>query len=339
MNRNVYTLLSAAILSSVLNVAQAETMEERKQRIMRKYMRERQDVLQSDFEVPNAIEEDARVVDSEGFKELATDFQREESVRRPQMVQPNQPVPVESRRNWWLETAEMQEDPFANPFSSKTDAEKGSADSWSPWGRREDSSIYGNAYGQQRDGRSGSQEEDFSVSGGASSQQWNRRGDTYPGSPSVYGRQNESSGAFSVSGMPYDGYSARRSPASLESDQRSLIYGRQQINTRRTDSGWGLESGGRYNSAPSAGLQQSRLLSPTDTQGWSSQTQPSGYTPYRNPYQVQGDEQRRYNGNLQPQQPQYSRPDNYQKWKDSNEAWDPTSGNSYLDELMRNERR
>jgi hypothetical protein len=105
-------------------------------------------------------------------------------------------------------------------------------------------------------------------------------------------------------------------------DARGAGYGRQ------------LDSGRRYDTAPSTGWPQSSLPSSADRQSWSSQNQTPAYTPYRSPYQTD-DEQRRYGDNFQTQQPQYSRPDNYQKWKDSNKTWDPSSGNTYLDELMR----
>jgi hypothetical protein len=342
MNRNVYVLLIAAILASVLNAARAETMAERKQRIMRKYMRERQDIVQSDFGVPDATQEDARVAESEQFKEPQVEFQRQQGGVAPPPA--TRPAPVQQERNWWLETAEMEEDPYADPFSSKTDAAEESADFWSPWGSREDSPAYGGTYGQQRDERqddtySGSLEES-SVYGGAYDQQRDgRRGDTYPGSWSAYGTQSEYGTGSSGSGTMYDGYTSRRAPTSRESDRNSVLYGQQQPGTRGTDSGWGLNSVDRYGSSPSSELLQSPFPPSSATQDWSSQNEAPGYTPYRNPYEVQGDEQRRSGGNLPPQQPQYSRPNNYQKWKDNNKAWDPTSDNSYLDELMRNQRR
>lgn len=340
MKRNVFVLLTAAVVLSVLNMARAETMAERKQRIMRRYMRERQDIMQSDFGVPEAVQEDSRIVESEQFKELPLDFKRQQGgVVPPPMARP---LPVQQEeRNWWLETPEVEEDLFADPFSSRNDAGKGSADSWSPWGKRDDSSAYGADYGQPRDGQDDTysgRRKDSSIYDGATRQQWGGRGATYPGSPSGYGQQSES-GNRSASGMTYDGYTTRRAPTSRERNQMPSYYGRQQVETRGTGSGWNLDSGGRYNSSASPGLPQSSLPSPTDTQGWSSQNQTPGYTPYRSPYQDQGNEQRRYGDNLQPQPSQYSRPNNSQKWKDSNKVWDPTSGNLYLDELMRNDRR
>ena len=344
MNRNVYALLTAAILASVLSVAQAETMAERKQRIMRKYMRERQDIAQSDLGVPETPqEEDARVVASEQFKELLSpDFQRQESGVAP--LPAVRPMPVQQpERNWWLETAERVENPGANPFSSKTDGEKGSAGSWSPWDRRDDSSAYGGAFGQQRDERDdtySSSRDRSSIYGGPASQQWDgRRGDTYPSGQSAYDGQRNSGNGSSAWGMSYDGYTSRRAPTSRENDRTSGFYGSQQTDTRGMDGGWGYNSVGGYGSSTSSGLLQSPFASSFDAQNPGSQNQTPAYTPYRSPYEVQGEEQRRYGDSLQPQQPQYSRPNSYQKWKDTNKAWDPTADNSYLNELMQNQRR
>lgn len=341
MNRTVYALLTVAVLSSVLNVAQAETMAEtmaeRKQRIMRKYMRERQDIVQGDFGLPEAVQEDALVVESQQFKELGQEFARQKNVTMPRMVQPYQRVPLESERSWWMEAAEGEEDSFANPFSSKANTDEESSEAWSPWGLREDSSVYGRRDGQ--DNTYSGRREDSSTYGGAARRQWGGRDATYPGSPSEYDNRSQSGNRSSVSGMTYDGYTTRRAPASRESERVPGYYGRQQVDTRGTGFGWELDSAGRYNSSPSMGLPQSSLPSPSDTLDWSSQSQTPGYTPYKSPYQAQGDEQRRYGDNLQPQPSQYMRPNNYQKWKDSNKALDPTAGNPYLDELMRNERR
>ncbi|HSR88004.1 MAG TPA: hypothetical protein VLL07_03540, partial [Pontiella sp.] len=87
------------------------------------------------------------------------------------------------------------------------------------------------------------------------------------------------------------------------------------------------------------GLPQSSLTPSSDALGFSSQGQAAGYAPYTSPYQIQYDQQRRSGGNLQPQQTPYMRPNNYDRWKDNNKTWDPSAGNSYLDELMRDQRR
>ena len=315
MNRSIYALLTAVLLVSTLNIAQAETMEERKQRIMRKYMRERQDVSQSDLGVPEAEVEDARVLESEQFKEPSVEFKRQQGVSAPPPAL--RPVPLQQDRNWWLETTDTEGDLFSDPFASKSETEEKSKSAWSPWGKREDSSIYGGDDGRQ--------------------QGW-RREDSYPGGQPAYGAQSDSGYGISGSGVTDDGYTSRWSPTSRESDRLPGIYERQQRDARRTDSGWGGSSSGRYGTLPSSGYPNSTIPSSSAAQGWNSQNQTPGYTPYRSPYQSE-DQRRRSGDSLQPQQPQYTRPDNFQKWKDSNKAWDPTSDNPYLDELMPNQRR
>jgi len=316
MNRNTYALLTAVLLSLMLNLAQAETMEERKQRIMRKYMRERQDIAQSDFGVPEAEVEDARVLESEQFKEPSVEFQRQPSAATPPPA--FRPVPVQQERNWWLETSEADGDLYSDPFASKSaDADK-SENSWSPWGKREDSSVYGGADNRQPG--------------------W-RRDDTSPGSPSAYDIRRESGNGFSGSDMTDDGYTSRWAPGPQVNDRMSG-YGRQQLDHRgRRESGWGRNSADRYGSSTTPGVLPSPYSSPYGMQGSSARDQAAGYTPYRNPYQSQGEDQRRRSGgSLQPQQPQYTRPDHSQTWKESYKSWDPTSDNPYLDELMPNQR-
>jgi len=317
MNRNIHALLTIALIATTLHMAQAESMEERKQRIMRKYMRERQDIAQSDLGVPEADLEDARVLQSEQYKEQSVNFQREQGVTAPPPAY--RPVPVQQQRNWWLESAEMEGDLFSDPFASKADAEETSKSSWSPWGKRDDSSTYGGADDRQ--------------SG------W-RRDDTYSSSASTYGSQGESSIGIYGSDATGDGYTSRWAPASRDRDRLPGIYGRQQTENRRTDSGLGDSSISRYDSSTSSGLTTSPFSTPSAVQNWSSQSQIPVYTPYRSPYDTESDDQfRRSGSSLQPQQPQYTRPDNSQRWKDSNKAWDPTSDNPYLDELMPSQRR
>ena len=237
----------------------------------------------------------------------------------------------------------MEEDPYADPFSQKSDDEDGVKNRWSPWGSRDDSSASDSAYGQPQDERNDTypdSRDDSFIYGDAAGQQWGGpRNDTYPDSRSAYGIQNESAYGSPLPGTTYDGYTARGAATYGESGRMPDYYGRQSAGSRGTDTGWTLDSSGRYRSSPSTGLLQPSLPSPTDTQGWSSQNQAAGYTPYRSPYQIQDDQQRRSGRNLKPEQTPYMRPNNYQKWKDNNKAWDPTSDNSYLDELMRDQRR
>jgi hypothetical protein len=340
MNRHVHILLVAAFIASGLNAVNAETMEERKQRIMRKYMRERQDIVQSDLGVSEDVQgpEDVRIAESEKFKEPSLEFKRQDGGVAPRPIPPR-PMPVQSERNWWLETTEMEEDSSADPFSSMRDSEESAKNRWSPWGNRDDEEAYGRQRDEQVDIYSGSQDDSF-ISGDAAGQQWSgRRDDTYPGRQSAYGIRNDPGYGSALPGTTYDGYTTRRAATYGESERMSGYSGQQPAGTRGTDTGWMLDSGGRYRPSQSTGLLPPSLTPSYDTPGLTSQGQATGYTPYKSPYQMQDDRQRRSGGNLQPQQTPYIRPNNYQKWKDNNKTWDPTDGNSYLDELMRDERR
>lgn len=293
MNQTIQALLTALVLASVLSGARAENMAERKQRIMRKYMRERQDIVQSDLGVSEVAQEqvDARVTDSEQFKEIPVEFKRQIGGVAP--LPGVRPAPLQRpERNWWLETAELNEDPYADPFAPKADAREEVTSPWSPWSGR-----------------------------------------------STYDMQSESGAESYGSGTTDDGYTFERTSPYQEQGRTSGFNVPRQTGIRGTDSGWGLNSVNRYGSSPSRGLLQSPFSSSPSSQIRSPQTQTPGYTPYRSSYQIQADQLRRSGGNLQPVQPQYMRPSSYQKWKESNNPWDPTSDNIYLDELMRDQKR
>lgn len=312
MNRKIYMLLAVGILASILSAARAETMAERKQRIMRKYLRERQDIAQSDLVVPNASVEDARITESEKFIEPQVAFQRQEGGVAPPRAA--RPAPVQAERSWWLDTAEIDED----PFSSGSDTANQSTEPWSPWSSREDSSA------------SGSSSESQGI--------W-RQGDSFLGGRSGYDVLTEGDNGSTATSLTYGGYTSRWSTATEGMDRMSGRYGRQQTENRATSRRWGLNPVNSYGSSPSSGLLYSPFPTPNTTRSGNTQNQVPGYTPYTSPFQSERDEQGRNRSNLQPQQPEYSRPQPYEKWKDNNKTWDPTEDDSYLDALMRDKRR
>lgn len=312
MNRKVYVLLAVGVLASVVNAARAETMAERKQRIMRKYLRERQDIAQSDLIVPDTSQDDTRITESEKFLEPQVAFQRQEGGVAPPPAA--RPAPVQAERSWWLDTAEIEDD----PFSSGSDTEDQSRQPWSPWGRGEDSSASGRS---------------------AEPQGIWRQGDSFLGSRSGYDALTEGDNATTASSLTYGGYTSRWSTAREGMNRMSGRYGYQQTENRAPSSGWSLNPANSYGSSPSSGLLYSPFPTPTTTPSGNTQNQVPGYTPYTSPFQSERDEQGRNRSNLQPQQPEYSRPQPYQKWKDKNKTWDPTKDDSYLDALMQDKRR
>lgn len=135
MNRIPYLLLTVVLLVPPAMGAKEQTMAERKQRIMRKYLRENQNVVQSDLVVPDTVD-DERIADSERFS------QREELLKRQSPAAPPpapiyRPIPVQAKEDWLL-AEDPETDPFADPFALKSEegTEESKADWYSEWRRQ-----------------------------------------------------------------------------------------------------------------------------------------------------------------------------------------------------------
>ncbi|MEN7972717.1 MAG: hypothetical protein ABFR47_02660 [Verrucomicrobiota bacterium] len=314
-------LLIFACVVPLLAEAREETMEERKRRVTRKYLRKRVELSYSEVELPDAPDESEEVVDSEKFKEPQVDLARQES-GTPIPPPPRRPPPRKEERKDWLfsEETETEEDPFADPFAiddpfalkdSKDDEKTG----WqSPWSIDRDSSPYG---GTQRNDRSSLR--DQGTSGG-----WSSRSDD----PSRQG----ASGLRTSSGrdVQFDFQKQERrgyTPAGGLSPTRGKTYnlllenGRvQSPRTQRTEPSVGQPHGTRMQQQPE---RRSR-------------------TPYKSPYQIQREKQRQRPGSagyIAPEQG-FQRQDSFQQWKKRNPAqFDPTSKDAYVDEMMPRVRR
>ena len=128
MNKAVQILFFITLLPLVGN-AREETMEERKQRVTRKYLRERVDITQSDMHVPEYAAEDERVTDSEQYKELDGGFARQEEGTMLRSPAPKRrPAPRPAADNWLLADAELEDDPYSTTGTEKKD------DYWALWG-------------------------------------------------------------------------------------------------------------------------------------------------------------------------------------------------------------
>lgn len=104
-------------------------MEERKRRIMRKYMRTPAAATESDLLVPtDELPEDEQILDSEKFKEPQVEFQRHEqgTTPMPRPAVPRRPLPQTEDRNWLLSGDEEMdaEDLYADPFGRDDEEEK-----------------------------------------------------------------------------------------------------------------------------------------------------------------------------------------------------------------------
>ena len=123
MKRYVQMLVLMALLAPLTGLAREETQEERRQRIMRKYLRERTTTVQSDLVVPLDEEpEDDELLDSQRFIEPEVNIQRQEGGVRPPPQMPRRPIQKTENRNWLLDEDPV-DDPYEDPYA--TEEEKG----------------------------------------------------------------------------------------------------------------------------------------------------------------------------------------------------------------------
>lgn len=321
MKRTPAIVLALIILAPLGMDADAETMAERKQRIMRKYLRERQTLVQSDLVLPE-INEDEGLDDSQNILNPRVDITPRRASMAPP-VQPYQPIPVQAQQNWLLDQEDGSADPYSDPFavSSEEDTEETEEDWYTQWRQRRDEleaaqqSETPDTYGFDRDRRAFTDgEPDFDYSFGGNQEE----------APSYYGNTPRTS-----YGQPQTSYGQPRTSYG----QPQTSYGQQQSPYGQSQPNSGLYTTPRYGSSPSSGM-----LAPTMDYDGTSGSAGSSYTPYQSPYQSrqQQPQQDRY---AQPQQQEFTRPTPYQKWKDENQGWDPTADDAYLDELMRRNRR
>lgn len=130
--KKVFISFMGLLFLLISHAGAEETLEERKQRIMRKYLRERIDIVSSGLTVDTGEIDDESVKDSEMMQVEDLEFERHEGgvVMPPRQV----PRPLPSQQeNWWSET-EVEE----------LESSKGTSDYWSMFGvpREEQESDY-----------------------------------------------------------------------------------------------------------------------------------------------------------------------------------------------------
>lgn len=309
MNKPVQILLLIALFP-MIGTAREETLEERKQRIVRKYLRENLVITQSDMVVPSDLPEDERITDSEKFMDVEVGLDKHDASAAP-FIPPPRPRPVpRADSNWLLDTDETADasDPYADPYASSL--QNSGEDLWSTWDNpsvqlesptRQDRSY--NPYART-DSNQGMQD-------GRSQQNY-----------SSYGQQQDSGYGSAYSG-------------------RTDLFGqpRQTDRSVYSSSGFNLQGNSprTYGSDPSEGL----LSSPYPQLDSSSpEEQKPGYQPYKSPY-VQQHEQRSRQWGSPVQQPkqEYKRQDSYQQFKERNKTWNPTQDDAYTSELMQQPKR
>lgn len=320
MRRAVYILLTATLFAPVFNAARAETMAERKQRIMRTYLGERQEVIQSDM-VLQSESEDEIVLESEKLKGPQVSFEREDSVAMRPPPPSSVRIDTDMERNWLLGAADEEEGGNGDPYNMDSDFQTGYEDSWSQWGTDAEDSNYGESSTASRyDERS--------------------RGDPYgyeSDRTGYYDSQSQSESDQGVIEYNPEGYRTYSSSPLQGSEYSSGIYGQRMYGVG-TESGSSVSGTRRYGPSAPSGLLQKPFTAPRSSSDDPSKSQSPSLTPYKNPYQTMQNPRSQLPGN-QNQQPEFKRTTPYQQWKGSNPSWDPTKDDAYLDELMRRNRR
>jgi hypothetical protein len=322
MKRSVQILLLAAYLAPMAAVARQETMEERKLRVTRKYLRERSAISQSDEMVPGITEEDEAVLEAERFKAPESAFKGDTRSDLPQPAPPQRPVPRQQQtRNWMLaadpEFAEFYADPGSvaekKEEAIQSQLEQRPIDRYveqsDPYGETQRSSRWF----ELRDDRGRSDRRGFGLS------QPRTRG--FRASTAQEGEK----------GMQSEGF---------------FSFGRQPINDRRTTpdttadtSQLSLPQGGTY----PASREPARLTSPFTVPSSSSRvgTYPSTsrrmerVPEYKSPYQPSQDLRMQPSSQRRETQEPYRRVDPYKQWKERNPApFDPMGDDAYINEGM-----
>ncbi len=299
MNKAVQILMLAAMIPFAGN-AREETLEERKQRITRKYLRENTKLAQSEMYVPTDVIEDEQVTGSEQFKEIAPQFERQEAGTRPP-PRPQRPVPVQqTTENWLLADPSLDEDPYSNdldPYGSSRDAE---SDYWSLFG-----------------GRPGAtQPPESSRKRPAYDPYANRNRNNSTRDQGIFGSGQAGSGRTGIFGQ--------RQGEALQGNLGN-------------PAGIGSRARRTYGSSPESGLLDTPF--PQRGQAETERSRESQqYVPHKSPYQTDRTQRGQQRGPQTPQI-EYTKPDAFKQWKDRNKSWDPTGDDAYLDELMQKNRR
>jgi hypothetical protein len=315
MSKTVQILLLAVLLPMVGN-AREETLEERKQRITRKYLRERVNIAQSDMVVPGDLPEDERVLDSERFKEPEMDFQRQQPGAMPPPPRQRRPMPQKNDSNWLLDTIDEEEsDPYADPFAASKS--------------KDSKKEYGSMFGGRQEGSARS-ENRFGSPGYDPYASRRRFGSGYGSEADPRATQQGSSFDRTFQDGRY-GQPGR--------DAQTDIHGRPKGTT--ASSGASLGAQRTFGSSPESGLLQTPFprIDSSETDPTRRPGAKGTYSPYKSPYQTRREQQTQQGAGGQERQQEYKKPDAYQQWKDRSKAWDPTKDDAYLDDLMRQNRR
>ena len=335
MTRSVQILLLCAYTIPWCAGAAEETMEERKRRIARKYLRERADITYSEEQVPDDASRvgDEELLSAEQFNQIPETIERElpqrQARRPPPMRQRAQPA---KNSNWLLAAPEDQANPYAHPFAREDEGED----------------TEGRTQTAQEDGPalfSGMQSEEESFS---------RRNDAWSRQPagSFDGSEQQSifspRSRFNENAIPQ----SQQLPGRYDKQEQEGLYPSAYSQALPYSTRYmGIESeedpagGSAYwsstpNSSASQPYQQSQWGTYTPYQSSyqaekeQRQQQWGSYTPYQSSYQTQQEQRQQQWGTYTPPE-EYKRQDAYQDWKRRNAPqYDPTSEDAYTREMM-----
>ena len=331
MRPKVQILLIVLCAFSVL--ADQESMEERRRRIRRKYLRDRVDITYSVDEISGAeaADEASGVSESEKYSEPQVGIEAHDmhaEALRP--VQPLRPA-LTVHRNWLLDTAETG-DPYALPSGEETPTEEEdrTAPDWTADPSRS-ASPYSDIFLESRFGR----QDEVSP---------------YPGS-AVQGTSAEPRGIYS-SRSPYasgtsPAYPVQEGgtpPVTRVPDRMSPVaplYSPLPGSELRSPD---ISPAYPYGSTaqPSTGVynpyQTSPYRSPYGTSGQERQPSAGTYSPYRAPYG--SGQQPTQPGSYTPQQQsEFQRQNDFMQWRQRRQGTvNPLSDDAYIQEMMRRER-
>lgn len=311
MKRSVQILLFATFMVSVFSAVGEETIEERKRRITRKYLRERMDLTYSDEVVPGESAEQEEVLASEIFKEPQVELSREEpgaTVPPPRLPPPQMET---ENRNWLLSEPTETADPFADPFAVKDAEDEPKKNDWTTWGTEREPLPYGSRRENRFNGRN---QEAYPEQQSQSYSPWRQNGVFNPRAPVEESVQQQYPQQRNSYARPYDG---------INSTQES-----------------GYDS--TFSRRPQQQNPFSRETSPSSTQSFVPELKPraGSYTPYRSPYETQREQRKnQWNSYGAPEQ-EYRRQDPYQQWKEKNHSpFDPMGDDVFINETVPKLRR
>ncbi|HEY5621713.1 MAG TPA: hypothetical protein VIR77_03845 [Pontiella sp.] len=296
MKKAIQLVLLCALIP-MAGMAREETLEERKKRIMRKYLREAGELSQVDWTVPDSSEE-ALVTESEKYQTVDVEFERHEGAMIPPVMARRGPVPSrdEGRSDGALDE-DLPEDPYADPFAVAQEDE-------------EDENVFRRPERPERPG----QRENRSASDlfSASKKRFESRLDT-------------SRNYRTIQSIP-----ANQSLQTRQSDpvDREDLYDR--LKSKDTDPS-PLQFLRTYGSSPDEGM-----LLPTPSYRKDSGQEDRlrrGRIPFKYRRLTTENEELQSGQSSSSSYRRHTEPLPYQQLKSREKAWDPTADDAYVDEL------